>query len=254
MKDRSGMEAFKMRPRISVCLATYNGARFIAEQLTSILAQLEDQDEVIVVDDASRDETVAIIAAMQDRRIRILQNSRNAGVISTFERALKESSGEIIFLSDQDDRWFECKIEKMLERFQDPSITLVMSAALLMGADGIPDRDKLHKRLEKAPGVISTMVRNLYQGSLMAFRRSLLPAILPFPKGIGMHDWWIGAVNGLVGKAAVIPEPLVFYRRHGSNVTSLKPGNVSAMIKSRIPLFLALLSRMPRFAKMRLRT
>src|SRR3954463_2208062 len=93
------------RPKVSVCMAAYQGERYIALQLRSILDQLCDDDEVLIVDDASKDCTCGEIEAVQDPRIVLIRNGANRGVLRTFETALTRSSGDIIFLSDQDDVW-----------------------------------------------------------------------------------------------------------------------------------------------------
>ena len=104
-----------MRQPVSVCMATYNGARFVADQLRSILYQLQDDDEVVVSDDGSRDETLAIIRAFADHRIRILERTgRPRGPVANFGHALAHARYDIIFLSDQDDLWFEHKVETVV--------------------------------------------------------------------------------------------------------------------------------------------
>src|SRR5262245_13619427 len=90
-------------PRVSVCLATYNGVEHLREQVDSILADLGPHDEVVVVDDASGDATVALLEGFGDPRVRIVRSAHNQGHVRTFERAIREASGEIIMLSDQDD-------------------------------------------------------------------------------------------------------------------------------------------------------
>lgn len=238
------------RLTVSVCMATCNGSRYVTEQLASILIQLGGEDEVVIVDDASTDDTVTILREIADRRIRLIVNPARRGVVRSFEAALEAAKGEIIFLSDQDDRWFDSKIERFLEEFANPTVTLAVSHAVLMDAEGKP-MDGAGRKLQSARGLFATLAKNTYQGSLMAFRRSVLKAATPFPERIAMHDWWIGAVNSLAGKAAVIPEPLVFYRRHGTNVTTGKHLPVGRMIYDRAYLFLQLMGRLPRLMRMR---
>src|SRR5579863_7982285 len=123
--------------KISVCMATYNGERFIHEQLESILGQLEDDDEVVIVDDASTDGTVHLAEEFRDKRIRILRRDRNRGVLQTFERALKEAAGEIIFLADQDDVWRSDKVSKIMSLFSArPDLSLVLSDSCVVDSRG----------------------------------------------------------------------------------------------------------------------
>ena len=105
-------------PRISVCIATYNGERYIAKQLDSILEQLRDDDEVVVSDDSSGDKTLEIIQSYQDKRIKLFPNQKFRSPIFNFENALKQATGSYIFLSDQDDLWGPGKVETALKSLQ----------------------------------------------------------------------------------------------------------------------------------------
>ena len=97
------------RPKVSVCIASFQGERYISQQLRSILDQLSAEDEVILVDDGSEDGTCDKISALQDPRVGVMRNTKNQGVLRAFETALSCSSGEIVFLSDQDDLWLPKK-------------------------------------------------------------------------------------------------------------------------------------------------
>lgn len=219
---------------VSVCMAARNGANFIEKQIASILPQLGNNDELIVVDDASQDNTVAIVESFRDERIRIIRQAPNRGVVRTFGRVLQEAKGEIIFLTDQDDVWRADKVEKFLEAFRThPEITVVMSDLVIIDANGkIVSGPKFGSR-KFHQGLLRNLVRNRYQGSAMAFRRQILEYCLPFPADIPIHDVWIGLVNQLVGKAAFIAEPLLLYRRHGSNDSPDKHAPVMKMIRWR---------------------
>ncbi|MGA2085546.1 MAG: glycosyltransferase family 2 protein [Terracidiphilus sp.] len=219
---------------ISVCMAAYNGERFIHEQLTSILAQLSNDDEIVIVDDASSDETVAIAESFCDERIRILQQGRNCGVIKTFGRALEEAKGEIIFLADQDDIWRTDKILKIKGMFSAcPDISLVISNCSIIDADGNITSESWCKSGSFHAGALHNLVRYRYRGCQMAFRRSILGYCLPFPPDIPMHDMWIGIVNQFVGRTGFIDEPLVFYRRHDRNKSPEKHAPIVQMIRWR---------------------
>jgi len=204
--------------RVSVCMATYNGASFIREQIASILPQLAENDEFVIVDDASADDTVNIIESFRDRRILIVQQERNQGVVQSFGRALKQARGEIIFLADQDDVWRADKVNAFLEAFSAHSDwNVVVSDLVVIDAEGnlAPQPKSASRKFHR--GLFRTLVQNGYQGSAMAFRRSILGYCLPFPADIPIHDVWIGLVNWFVGEAGFIAEPLLLYRRHGNN-------------------------------------
>lgn len=216
---------------ISVCMAAYNGASFIGEQIASILPQLGDNDEFVIVDDASTDNTIAVIEDFRDERIRIVCNEWNRGVIKTFSRALQEAKGEIIFLTDQDDVWRMDKVAKFLEIFRHhPEITVAMSDLVIIDSFGKVTSGPKFGSTQFHQGMLHNLVRNQYQGSAMAFRRSILEYCLPIPDEIPLHDVWIGLVNQLIGKAGFINEPLLFYRRHGSNDSSDAHAPIKQMI------------------------
>ena len=119
-------------------MAVYNGSEFLKEQLTSILKQLKKSDEVVIVNDASRDHSGRIIEKMGDKRIRLFHNSVNLGLIKSFEKAISLADGDILFLSDQDDIWMKGKIAKTLEVFNRVKPLVVVSDAILVDARKTP--------------------------------------------------------------------------------------------------------------------
>jgi len=228
-----------------VCIAAYQGETYIALQLRSILLQLSSDDEVIVVDDGSTDRTCAEIAALQDPRLVLIQNSKNQGVLRAFETSLSRSSGEIVFLSDQDDLWLPKKVAVILDAFaHDPDLMLVASDAILIDDNGTKIGDSFYaKRGKFRAGLFSNLLIGKFHGCTMAFRSTLLQSALPFPPGtLVHHDTWIGCVNALMGgKTRYIPEPLVAYRRHSANVTGLVKLSNYTRFKMRSQMLLGLL-------------
>ncbi|MDE6793421.1 MAG: glycosyltransferase, partial [Muribaculaceae bacterium] len=103
---------------VSVCLATYNGELFIKEQIQSIIPELENEDEIIISDDGSTDNTLPIIRNFKDSRIKIFINKETQGVNNNMENAIRKASGDIIFLSDQDNVWIKGKIEKCVKALE----------------------------------------------------------------------------------------------------------------------------------------
>jgi glycosyltransferase involved in cell wall biosynthesis len=249
---KGGQQLSDERPSVSVCMAVYNGATHIREQLASILPQLGGDDEIVAVDDASQDASVAIIEGFHDERIRIIRLTENRGVVRAFERASREASGKVIFLSDQDDIWRADKIATMMKAFAaDPQVTLVLSNGELIDSNGQSMSQPLHGNGRFLPGVLPNLMKNRYQGSTMAFRREVLEAALPFPGGIPMHDSWIGLVNAVIGRTVYLPDRLVFYRRHQSNVTVGRHGPVGRMFAQRLSLAKNLICRMGALARVR---
>lgn len=209
------------RPRISVCMAAFNGGKYIEAQLQSILSQLDARDEVVIVDDCSTDDTLARIRGMQDGRIRLIQHTLNLGVVATFEDALLGATGEILFLSDDDDVWAPNKVGRFLEAFNaNPDADIVTSRVQLIDhEDNLFSNDQITRDGKFFSGFWRNVFKNQYQGSAMAIRASLLRRVLPFPvKPLFLHDVWIGTRNAITGgKTAFIEENLLFYRRHSKN-------------------------------------
>jgi glycosyltransferase involved in cell wall biosynthesis len=222
----AGEESPEGLPSISVCMAAYNGDRYIKAQLQSILNQLRAKDEVIVVDDASTDKTKDVIASLQDRRVRLIEHEKNQGVLRAFEEAIRAASGEILFLTDQDDIWAPNKVLAVLQMFQlHPDTDVAVSDASLINDEGVPiapsyyaQRGKFHS------GVLVNIIRCHFLGCTMAFHSRLRSKILPFPiEQPILHDLWIGLVNSFIGgKTIYIDRPLVYYRRHELNATGNK--------------------------------
>jgi glycosyltransferase involved in cell wall biosynthesis len=217
------MTAHGARPKISVCMASYNGARFIAPQMHSILTQLSDADEVIVVDDASTDDTREVVRSFCDKRLQLVERVSNQGVLRSFEQAIQLSVGEIIFLADQDDLWVDDKISTVMEAFRaNPKVDIVVSDASLMNEDGTPLAPSYYGTLRKfRSGVFANLIHCSYLGCTMALRSRVRTKVLPFPKHADvLHDLWIGTLNSLLGgETLYVDRPLVRYRRHSGNST-----------------------------------
>lgn len=233
---------------ISVCMAVYNGERYLRQQLASILVQLAADDEIIVVDDGSSDGTMDLVRALHDPRIRLHANPGNLGVLRTFERAIAEARGEIIFLSDQDDVWLPGKVSRFLQAFgSNPGIVLVISDAQVIDAGGqLLAASFFQERGGFAAGWLRNLAKNRYLGCAMAFRSSLKEVVLPLPRDIPMHDMWIGILASLRGSVKYIAEPLTAYRRHLSNASRITHAGLSQMLVWRWRLAKNLLLRLMR--------
>jgi len=203
---------------ISVCIATYNGGRFIREQVMSILPQLGEDDEIVVSDDGSTDETVEILKSIKDKRIRIYQNEGRHGFIWNFENALNHSSGEFIFLCDQDDIWKPNKVEIVMAALEDHDI--VLHDAELVDQDGVKTGRLYSDGLHQRKGFWSNLWKTRWLGCCMAFRRNVLEFALPFPRHIVGHDGWISAIGLARFDYYYIPDVLMLYRRHGDNAST----------------------------------
>lgn len=201
--------------KISVCIATYNGQKYIAAQLESILKQLSVNDEVVISDDSSTDRTVDVIKEFNDNRVRLYEHNRSHNPVFNFENALKKTSGDIIFLSDQDDIWLDNKVKVMVKLLH--SYDLVVCDCILIDEDETVLNDSFFELRGSGPGFIRNIYKNSYLGCCIAFKRHILEKALPFPKAIPMHDMWLGMIGELFGKTYFCREQLVKYRRHGNN-------------------------------------
>lgn len=204
---------------ISVCVATYNGEIYVAEQLRSILSQLGPEDEVVLSDDGSTDATLQAVEELNDPRIRVLHSTAHYFKWN-FHNALCAAKGDIIFLSDQDDVWLPGKVEKCVEALRE--VDLVVHDSRVVDDNLETIYPSFFRFYGSGPGLIKNSLNNTYFGSCMAFRRKVLEAALPFPKTneIG-HDIWLGLVAEMTGKVRFLDEPLLLYRRHDLARTNL---------------------------------
>ena len=205
--------------RISVAMAVYHGEAYLDAQLSSILSQLEPEDEIIVSDDCPGGETEEIVRrfAEQDQRVRYVQGP-GRGLIANFGYAISLCRGDAIFLSDQDDVWMPGKASKVKAALEAGAL-LVLHDACVTDADMHSLEPSFFAVHGSKPGFVANLIRNSFMGCCMAFRRELCQAILPLPEGIPMHDQWIGLIATRLGRVVFLEEPLLFYRRHGGNVS-----------------------------------
>lgn len=226
---------------VSVCMATYNGSRYVAEQLSSILAQLGAGDEVVVVDDASADATVEIVRGIGDPRIVIHRNERNLGYVRSFERAISLSTADVIVLADQDDIWIDGRLEalvaatdahavvasnlELLDSHRPLSSPLTGRPWLLSAAD---DGRRLRNELRILAGDAP------YFGCAMALRRDALELVVPFPDYLReSHDLWIATAANAAGQLGHLEQATVLRRVHDDNASTSRPRGVTAALRSR---------------------
>jgi glycosyltransferase involved in cell wall biosynthesis len=217
------------KPHISVALCTYNGARFLAEQLESIAHQTRPPDELIVCDDLSSDETVEIIKAFAGRvayPVRLEINQSRLGSIKNFEKAINTCQGDIISLADQDDLWKPQKLAVLEHALQDhPKAGYVFSDAELIDECGAPLRatlwesirftDSARRSFAGSGQVARLLYRNAATGATMAFRSDLRNVVLPISL-FCVHDYWIALLSSALGLYGVpTSERLILYRQHG---------------------------------------
>lgn len=213
--------------RISIAMATYNGAQYLQEQLESFLCQSRLPDELIVCDDGSTDATLEILEAFRNRApfaVHIHRNATNLGYTGNFEQALTLCTGDIVFLSDQDDVWLPTKLEDFAERLSaDQEVQLLIHDLDFCRADLTPIGQT---KLERMEGVFD-LDRNYVVGMATAVRRTFLKLCLPFPQDSRMtHDSWLHECAWAVQRKTIVHRVLALYRRHPSSATATGDLNV----------------------------
>lgn len=206
--------------KISVCLATYQGERYIRQQLESVLSQLGADDEVVVSDDCSRDGTLEVIESLRDTRVRILRNATNAGYSKNFERALTAATGDVIFICDQDDVWLPGKVETMIGELDGHDL-VVADVAVVDQDLTVLEASHFARHGVKA-GFVRNFLRTRYIGASMAMRRSVLEVSLPLPPNSAYcaYDYWITLVGEALFDVGLVDTPQMLYRRHDANAST----------------------------------
>jgi glycosyltransferase involved in cell wall biosynthesis len=199
-------------------MPTYNGEKYIREQMDSILIQIGEGDEIIVSDDSSSDSTVEIIKSYNDSRVTILDGNNFHSPIFNLENALNHSQGDCIFLADQDDVWMPNKFAICLDLLN--IYDCVVSDAKVVDSNKNITNESFFKLNNSRRGFFHNLIKNGYLGCCMCFNRKILQKALPFPKNIPMHDSWIGLVSEVYGKSLFYKTPLIYYRRHDNTASS----------------------------------
>jgi glycosyltransferase involved in cell wall biosynthesis len=216
-------------PLVSVVVATYNGERFLREQLDSLLHQTYPLIEIVIVDDASTDGTIAILDeyTLLHEKIRLFKSETNVGYIKNFEKGIASCKGEYVALSDQDDIWLPEKISRLMDERED--YPLIYCDSALINAEG----DSLGMKLSDVKNLTTfwSPLNYVYGGSVaghaMLVKKDVIVGALPLPS-IFPHDYWIGFLSTSFGKLKFLDEVLVRYRQHGGNVTGVTAGHVKA--------------------------
>jgi glycosyltransferase involved in cell wall biosynthesis len=216
--------------KIGVALCTYNGERFVAAQVKSILGQTRAPDLLVACDDASTDGTFALLQSLKASspvRFDLVRNPANLGYLRNFEQAMARCEADIVVLSDQDDEWRADRLAQLENAFAAaPALGGVFSDAEIvderLASLGYGVLDALHADRDEREALgagrlfPALLKRNLVTGATLAFRRSWLPELLPIPQA-AVHDEWIALVIAARGSLRFLPERLIRYRQHGGN-------------------------------------
>lgn len=238
--------------RISVVLASYQGAAYIEEQLDSLLAQTRQPDEVLLRDDGSSDDTLAIVQAWQQRHpafgLRIIEGGKNLGYIGNFRTLMEQAGGDWIFLCDQDDRWHAEKLETMMAVIEaNPQIRLLASSFSFMNGQGEcyavvqrpewSNNNLIPWKIEH-PGGLNTISagrmldHNYFQGCAMAVSREVVRVYLQTTYPHLAHDWYLALIAARQNGLFYLDRPLFDYRIHQANVTGLPQAEGSSKLRT----------------------
>ena len=214
--------------KIDILMATYNGEKYLAEQLDSIINQTYHNWNLLIRDDNSTDRTLEIIQDYQkkDNRIKLLKdNEGNLGIVKNFEELLKNSESEFIMFSDQDDIWIENKLDVYLKTAEKIKIKgfLLHSDAILFDKNKsniLKDTFISKKAINK--GLENVLFNYFVQGATILISKEIKNFILPFPKEVYLHDRYIHLISELFFERIFVNEALIYYRQHGDNQIGAK--------------------------------
>ena len=231
---------------VGVAIITYNGLKYLTEQLDSILAQTRPVSHIVVSDDRSSDGTWEFLQAWSEQvkervRVTLIRNQTQLGLIANAEQAFSRVEADIVFTADQDDVWHANKVELLAAVFeQRPEVMLVHSDAVLVDAQGRDMGKTLLGELELSSGERNAIRvgeaffvfcrRNVVTGATAAFRRSLLEYALPLPHDF-YHDAWLAFIASAIGKVHLVEAPTIDYRQHGANLVGVR--KLSTLTKMR---------------------
>lgn len=219
---------------ISVAMAVYNGETYLPQQLDSILAQLEPQDEIVISYDKSKDGTWQLIQSYSEKypQVRVLENA-HPGINGNFNNAIAGCSGDYIFICDQDDRWAENKRSAVLETFEKTGADMVIHNGVHIGPQGEIISDPFFTLYRIGDGKLKNILKPRYSGCCTAFTRAMAQKIMPMPMNLDAYDHWIGTVGEFMGKIAYEDRILLYHRLHDNNVTPVSTRSLKVILKAR---------------------
>lgn len=211
--------------KCSICLCTYNGQEYIDCQIQSILSQIQPNDELIVIDDCSNDNTAMLVQQFNDSRIKLIINENNIGPVKSFEKAIQLSKNDFIFLSDQDDVWIDGRYLLMTNALSNSEALLLTSNSsfinnnsepIIFNIEGVSELDS-YKYFKNIINIFKGKTN--YYGCCMVFKKDLIELILPIPKLVESHDLWIAMCANLAKKNIHFEAPTLQRRIHGKNAS-----------------------------------
>ncbi|MCK9224723.1 MAG: glycosyltransferase [Candidatus Muirbacterium halophilum] len=221
--------------KVEILLSTYNGEKYLSEQLDSLLKQTFKNFRIIIRDDRSNDKTLNILnayARKHPEKIIIIESEENLGPAGSFSELLNHAEAEYVFFCDQDDIWLENKLETYLLFVSEIEITYGKDIPFLIHSDCyITDNqmniisNSYYKYMNSNPKrnkLNNLLVKNTVVGCTCMINRNLIKKSMPIPNNIYMHDWWLALCASITGKIFYIEKPLIKYRQHSFNVVGAK--------------------------------
>ncbi|QCT94714.1 glycosyltransferase family 2 protein [Caminibacter mediatlanticus TB-2] len=218
--------------KIEILLFVYNGERFLEKQINSILTQTYKNFTLHLIDDCSNDNSFEIINKYKNlTNVKIYRNDKNIGIVKNVEKYLNLINGEFFALSDQDDIWLPNKLEKQIKYINNKKPMLVHSDLVM-----INEYEKIlyssyfkfrNYNLPNKKSLNTIISQNGVMGNTILFNQKLKELILPFPKDLIVHDYWIALINEIYGERITLNEKLVMYRIHNNNLSN----NISSLSK-----------------------
>ena len=227
-----------MNQKVDILLATYNGEKYIKEQVESILNQTYENIQIIISDDCSTDNTRQVLKEYENNeKIKVFYQEKNLGYVKNFEFLLKQVKSNLYMLSDQDDVWKKEKVEKSVEKIESEKLDLVFGDLEVVDEN----LNTLYKSYNRYMHLIHKIKKyqkdyrlqylyNCMTGCTIISRKNWIDKVLPFPTNSKymIHDYWLGLVIALNGKVGYIEEPYILYRQHGKNQVGSKKASKTA--------------------------
>lgn len=221
------------RLRCAVVLCSWNGERYLPQQLDSLRTQAQRIDQYVLSDDGSTDGSWSLLQSFAEEQraggvdVVLHRNTEASGYVRHFEQALARANADVLFTCDQDDAWHPEKIATMMAAFAaDPSLLVLHSDARLVDGAGVATGSKLFGVLEVTPRELAAMHRgeafdvllrrNIVTGATMALRREVLALAMPFAAHWA-HDEWMAMIASMHGRVDTVERTLIDYRQHGAN-------------------------------------
>lgn len=241
----------------SVCIATYNGSKFLKDQLKSVLCQLEIDDEVIIVDDFSEDNTIEIIKKLNDTRIRIFKNKKNCGHVYSFSKALELANNEFIFMCDQDDIWIKNRVQKMKSKIRASNSLLLSSNQNFINNSNQSILFDHYSISEAESKLYFLNIKKIFKGTAgyygcaMCLKKELKKIILPIPSYVESHDLWIAIASNLMKSNHHLNDYTLKRRIHDKNA-SIIHRNLFLKLKSRLIFIITIIHLLIRIYKLKI--